>query len=148
MVKKIKLGLALGSGTARGYAHIPIINFLIKNNVKIDMISGSSAGAIIGAYFALYGEVKSLEKLLRSITKKESLHLIDLNNPKKSIIKGIRIKKYLEDNFFGSKTFKDTKIPLYISATNIKTKKVVYFNKGKIIDAVMASISVPAIFPP
>ncbi len=65
--EKEKIGLALSGGAARGYAHIPIIQKLVEENVEIDMISGSSAGALVGAYFALYGEVDSLVEKVNNI---------------------------------------------------------------------------------
>jgi NTE family protein len=67
MKKEKKIGLALSGGAARGYAQIPIIQKLEKENIEIDMISGSSAGALIGAYFAIYGEVTSLKKKLEEL---------------------------------------------------------------------------------
>ncbi len=144
----MKIGLALGSGSARGYAHIAIIKALEKHNIKPDYIAGTSIGAIIGAYYALYEDVDDLISKIKSMRKADLLMLVDLNTPKISLIKGIKIKKFLKENFFKDKTFKDTKIPLTICATDISHKKAVYFEKGKIIDAVMASVSIPGIFPP
>jgi NTE family protein len=69
MKKNTKIGLALSGGAARGYAHIPIIQKLQKEEVEISMISGSSAGALIGAYFALHGEVDSLLKIVSGYKK-------------------------------------------------------------------------------
>jgi NTE family protein len=68
MKKEEKIGLALSGGAARGYAQIPIIQKIIEENIKIDMISGSSAGALIGAHFALYGEVDSLIEKLENLS--------------------------------------------------------------------------------
>jgi NTE family protein len=66
--KKKKIGLALSGGAARGYAHIPIIQKLEKENIQIDMISGASVGALIGAYFALYGEIETLMERLEKMS--------------------------------------------------------------------------------
>jgi NTE family protein len=74
--------------------------------------------------------------------------LADLNNPKISIIKGKKIKDFLFDRFLEDKTFEDTKIPLYICVTDAIQKKPVYLKKGDLVDSVMASISIPGIFPP
>jgi len=145
--EKTKIGLALSGGAARGYAHIPIIQKLLKENIEIDMISGSSVGALIGAYFALYGEVDSLLEKLEKMSWKDWLKLIDLQNPKKSLIKGEKIRKFLEKEFFQDKTFKDTKIKLIIVATDVVKNKPVYFTSGKIIDAIMYSIAIPGVFP-
>ena len=147
MKKRKKIGLALGSGGARGYAHLGVIKILQENNVPIDYISGTSIGAIVAGYYALNLDIKELEKVgvdfsAVDIWKK----LIDLNNPKQSIIKGKKIRKFLEQ-FLGNKRFKDTKIPLTIGATDIETGKLVVFDKGKIIDAVIASSTLPGILP-
>lgn len=147
MLKNKKIGLALSGGAARGYSQIPVIQKLVEEKIKIDIISGSSAGALIGAYFALNGEIDSLIKKLESQTWKNWLSLIDLNNPKQSLIKGKKIRKFLEKEFFQDKEFSDTKIKLIIVATNIENNKPVYFTSGKIIDAVMFSLSIPGVFP-
>jgi NTE family protein len=147
-MKKRTIGLALGSGAVRGYALIPIIKRLEKEDIKISGISGSSVGALIGAYYALHGEIDSFFEHIKNVSRREYLKLIDPNKPKISLIKGNKIKKFLSQNFFGNKTFKDVKIPLSICATDLLDKKPVYLTKGKLIDAVMASISIPGFVPP
>jgi len=142
-----KIGLALSGGAARGYSQIPIIQKINKEEIKIDIVSGSSAGALIGAYFALYGEVDSLIEKLKKMSWKDWLKLIDFQNPKKSLIKGKKIKKFLEKEFFQDKKFDDTKIKLIIVATDVQNNKPVYFTSGKIIDAVMYSLAIPGVFP-
>jgi NTE family protein len=147
-MKKRTMGLALGSGAVRGYAIIPIIKRLEKEGFKIAAISGSSIGALIGTYYALHGEIDSFFEHIKNISRKDYLKLIDPNNPKISLFKGKKIKKFLSENYFGNKTFNDLKIPLYICATDFIGKKSVYISKGKLIDAVMASISIPGLVPP
>jgi len=73
---------------------------------------------------------------------------MDFQNPKYSLIKGKRIKEFMDTLFFGKARFKSTKIPLIICGSNIDTHKPHYFDEGLILDAVMASISIPGIFPP
>jgi len=143
-----KIGIALGSGAVRGYAIIPIIKKLEKEGIEITAVSGSSIGALIGAYYALNGEVDSFLEIARSLPKKDYFKLVDLNNPRVSLIKGKKIKNFIAEKYFGDKTFKDTKIPLFVCVTDPVEKKSVYITKGKLIDAVMASISIPGIFPP
>ncbi len=143
-----KIGIALGSGAVRGYALIPIIQRLEKEGIKISAVSGSSAGALIGAYYALHGEIDSLLEMTQKMGKKDYVKLIDLNNPKKSLIKGKKIKKFFIDRFFSQKTLKQCKIPLVICAVELNQRKPEFIKKGRIIDAVMASISIPGIFPP
>lgn len=146
--KKKSIGLSLGSGAVRGYALFPIINKLIKEGLEIKAVSGSSVGALVGAYFALHGEVDSFFKISTGMKKKDYLKLVDPNNLKVSLIKGEKIKNFLKENAFHDASFEDTKIELIICVTDPVKKKPVYLNKGKILDAVMASISIPGIFPP
>jgi len=144
----MKIGLALGSGAVRGYSHIPIIQRLVKEGIKFDYIAGTSIGSIMGAYYCLNKEFDSMFKILRNMKKRDFIKLVDLNNPKISIVKGETIKKFLIDNYFGKKTFRDVQVPFVICASNLSTKKPQYFEKGKLIDAIMASVSMPGIFPP
>ena len=64
--KRKTVGLALGSGSDRGMSHIGVIKTLLKHNIPIDYISGASIGAIVGAYYALYGEIDGLEKTFKN----------------------------------------------------------------------------------
>jgi len=141
-----KLGLALSSGGARGLAHIGVIEVLEENNIKIDYVSGSSMGAIIGAYYALYGNVAGTKKIALEFKKRDLVKLVDLNDPRISIIKGVKLKKFL-GRLFGKKKFSDTIIPLKIAATALEDGSTVVFSRGSILDAVMASCAFPGIFP-
>ena len=145
---KTKVGLVLSSGAAKGFALFPIIRRLEKEGIRFEAISGSSIGALIGAYYALHGETESQFKLGKKMTKTDYFKLADPNTPLKSVIKGKKIKAFLEEKFFQGKTFADTSIPLSICATDLNTHAAVYFEDGPLIDAVMASISIPGIFPP
>lgn len=142
-----KLGLALSSGGARGMAHVGVIKVLEKNNIPISYIAGTSIGAVIAAYYALYLEINTLEKVANNLRKRDLVKLIDLNDPRISLVKGKKVKKFLK-RFFGNKKFKDTKIPLRVGATSLKDGSAVVFSKGKILDALMASGAFPGVFPP
>jgi len=146
--KSKKIGLALGSGAVRGYALFPIISRIKKEGIDIEAVSGSSIGALIGAYYALHGEADSLLKHAAKLGKTDWLKLVDPNKPNISLIKGAKIKKFLTKHYYGDATFKDTKVPLIVCATDPIKRKPVFLDQGKIIDAVMASISIPGIFPP
>ena len=145
--RKLKVGLALGSGGLWGLAHIGVLKVLEENNISIDYIAGSSMGAIIGALYSLNPNVKELEERAFSLTKKDLTKLIDLNIPKVSLIKGDKVRSFLK-NLIGNRTFLDTKIPLAIVTTDLKTGKEVVIKEGKLINAIMASISIPGVFPP
>ena len=76
--KRKTVGLALGSGSDRGMAHIGVIKTLLKHNIPIDYISGTSIGAIVGAYYAIHGEVDGLEKTFKNIMTRP-WYLFDFN---------------------------------------------------------------------
>ena len=145
MVKKV--GLALGAGAARGLAHIGVIKVLIENNINIDYIAGASIGSIVGAYYAVHGEVDSLEKEVIKIGRTGLLKYVDIQNPINGVIKGDKIKKFMGD-LIRNKEFKDTLIKLNIVSTDVMSGKEVIISKGKIAEAVRASISLPGIFAP
>jgi len=146
--KKQKTGLALSGGATMAMAIFPIIEELEKLNIPINYISGTSAGAIIGAHYSLYGETRSLAKELLNFSKKEWMAFVDLTLANtKSLIKAKKYKEYLFKKF-GDKTFEDLNIPLVVVATNLETGKVEYITKGKIVDALIASSAYPGIFPP
>lgn len=142
-----KIGLALGSGGAKGICHIGVLKELEKNDIPIDYISGSSSGAIAGAYYAIHGEIESLEQVFAKLTKKDWLKLVHLTDPRKAIISKTNIFNFFS-KLIGDYKFSDTKIPLAIVATDMNTGKEVIFKKGKIIDAIKASSSLPGIFSP
>ena len=147
MGKRPKIGLALGSGSARGLSHIGVIKVLEKNKVPIDYISGTSIGALIGGHYATFLDIKELEKMALKITKRDLVKLLDVSLPKNSLIKGKKIRNLIQEKM-GNQTFSHTKIPLTIIATDLESGKEVIMNRGKLVDAMQASISIPGIFSP
>jgi NTE family protein len=145
--KRKTVGLVLGSGSDRGLAHIGIIKTLLKHNIPIDYIAGSSIGAVIGAHYALHLEVDSLEEIFKRIMAKP-WYLLDFDFKKPSLISNKSITNILKYNLYRDKTFSETKIPLVINATDIDTGEQFIFKEGKIIDAVVSSMSLPGILPP
>lgn len=142
-----KVGLALGSGAARGLAHIGVIKVLKDNNIKVDYIAGTSVGAMVGTYYALNEDIKPFEEKVRKLTKKDVFSLVDLTTPTQSILKGNKVKKFLEE-CYGKNEFKDVKIPLTVVTTDLHLGNEFLITDGKLTDAVMASISIPGVFPP
>ncbi len=143
---KSKIGLALGSGGARGLAHIGVIKVLEKNNIPIDFIAGGSIGALIGAHYALFKDIEKLENLVLSSDWRTAFKIFDpsLNG---GFIAGKKIENLFLD-WFENKKFKDLKIPFLAVATDLVTGKEVDIKRGSLAKAVRASISVPAIFQP
>lgn len=147
-MEKEKIGLCLGGGAARGYALIPILQKMLAEGIRPDALSGCSIGAVVGAYYCLHGEVDTLMEKVSSMRKRDFIALIDLNNPRESLIKGEKMRKFFIDELFGDATFDDLQIPLSVVATDIASYTPTYFTQGKLVDALMASSTIPGILPP
>ncbi len=144
MMKKKRVGLALGGGSVRGLAHIGILKVLKKHNIPIDLIAGTSIGAVIGAAYCAGVEPEELEKI--SLTK-DWKELVDFTIPKKGFIIGQKIKNYIRQ-LTKNKRFSDLRIPLSVVATDLNKQEKVVFERGNVANATRASISLPGIFNP
>lgn len=144
--QEVKIGLALGSGSARGLAHIGVIKALEEEQIKIDYIAGTSIGALIGAAYA-GGEMDRFEKFLYTVDWKTIASYCDFVFPRKGLLQGQKINQ-LFDNFLTHKTFEETKIPFVAVATDLVTGEEVILKSGDLIQAVRASISLPGVFQP
>ena len=141
---KPKIGLALGSGAARGLAHIGVLKALEEYNVDVDIISGSSAGALIGGLYACDIKPDMIKNLAIQIDKKM---WVDFTVPKKGIIKGEKIEEILK-LITRQRNIEDLNRKLAIVATDLKNAEEIIFTEGSISKAIRASISVPGIFEP
>jgi NTE family protein len=143
------IGLALGSGDARGLAHIGVLKALKEASIPIDMIAGTSMGAIVGACFAKDGEIDAIDKLALKMHWRQLARLLDpkLNFLKQGLVGGTKIQEHLY-SLIGDIEFKDLKIPLAVVATDINTGEEIVIREGSVIEAVRASISLPGIFIP
>lgn len=145
MFKRKKVGLVLGSGGARGMAHIGVLKILEENDIHIDFISGTSIGALIGACYSAEPNIKKIEK---DISSEPWRSIFDYNIlPNKGLIKGNKIKRWMDNNINGME-FKDLRIPLYVTAFDLISKREVIFSRGDVSKAVCASIAIPGIFVP
>jgi len=107
---------------------------------------GSSMGAVIGAYYALNGKIEGIEEKIK-IGKRDVLALADIRRPVKSLTGGKKLKKFLKASF-KNKTFDDLKVPLGIITTDLVSGDEYIITEGKLVKALMPSISVPVILPP
>lgn len=145
MFEKKKVGLALGGGGARGLAHIGVLNVLEQNKIPIDMIAGTSSGALVGA---LYSSEPNAKKLALEVSKEKWDEIFDYAYlPRYGLIKGDKIEQMLEEKL-NDIDFKDLKIPLFVTAFDVEHKKEIIFHKGNVAKAVRASISIPGLFVP
>ncbi|PIN87982.1 hypothetical protein COV12_00885 [Candidatus Woesearchaeota archaeon CG10_big_fil_rev_8_21_14_0_10_32_24] len=142
--KRLKLGLALGGGAARGLIHIGVLKVLHKHHIKIDYIAGTSMGAVIGAAYAGGMMPNDLEEVAKTTDWKK---IIDFTIPKAGLLKGDLIQKKINELVKG-KDFEDLDIPFGAVAYNLTKRQRVVFTKGHLARALRASISLPGIFTP
>ncbi|MBI4352950.1 MAG: cyclic nucleotide-binding domain-containing protein [Candidatus Omnitrophica bacterium] len=143
------VGLALGSGAALGLAHIGVLKALEREKIPIDMIAGSSIGALVGSLYAIGKRPEELEKMALGITKSLLVtRLLDFHLfPLRGLLAGRRIMRHFQSHL-SQKTFEDCNIPLKIAAVNLSSRRLHLFESGPIAPAVRASIAIPAIFDP
>jgi NTE family protein len=144
--KRKKVGLALGGGAARGMAHIGVLEVLQKEGIPIDMIAGTSAGALIGALYAKELDANLIKQQVLALDWKQLTRLADLTLPKSGFIAGRRITGLLKEFLGGNIEFGDLNIPFACVATDIYTADEVIIKEGSVVEAVRASIAVPVIF--
>ncbi|MFH1459348.1 MAG: patatin-like phospholipase family protein [Candidatus Omnitrophota bacterium] len=174
--KTVKVALALGGGGVRGLAHIGVIRALAKD-IKIDIISGTSMGAVIGGNYALYQDIESLEKKVLEILKIKEIVEIEkivstqtAGEEKKLIVETILsfVKKlyfinlralkrwifnvkeisWIFDQLGLDTDFKNTVIPFGCTSVDLRTGEEIIFSQGNMKEAILASIALPGVFPP
>lgn len=140
-----KIGLALGAGSTKGFAHIGVLQVLQENDIKIDMIAGCSMGAIIGSFYAVGCDMYMLEKYVYSLDLRRYL---DIRNPfTGGFIRGQSLQEILKV-FTHRKTFAETNIPFCCVAVDAACGRLDVLEEGLLHEAVRASMSIPAIFEP
>jgi len=173
---KFKLGLALGGGGVRSFAHIGLLQVFTENKIPVDMVVGTSMGAIIGACFALGMSPEIIKKKLLSFCAQKEIMLLEkfttdsevdekklifqkfvhvlkdlylwnISGARKWLVNFEKITPLIED-LLGKKEFSDTKIPFACVTCDLNTGEEVILDKGKLLDAVLASCALPGIFPP
>lgn len=144
-VKK-SVSLVLGSGGARGLAHIGVIEWLLEHDYEIASISGSSMGALVGGIYAT-GKLETYKNWVTALEKADVLKLLDVSFGWSGIFKGERVMDKLRD-LISDKQIEDLSIDFTAVATDVEKSKEVWINKGSLFDAIRASISVPLVFTP
>jgi len=141
-----QVGLALGGGGARGWAHIGVIRALEEHDVPIHCVAGTSIGALVGAIY-VKGELPKLEKFATEITTDTLLSMVDISLPGLGLVDGKHVKEFLYD-YLADTQIEASKIPFCCVATNFLSKQEVVFESGSMADAVRASLSMPGVFAP
>lgn len=143
-----KIGLALGSGAARGLAHIGVIKELEKNNIAIDYISGASIGAVVGGLYAYTKNIKIIEEIAYSKGYKELLSAFFDPSLKSAIFNGDKILDLLDGYIPDDALIQDTQIPFVAVATDIQTAETIVIKEGNLKQAIRASMSIPLLLKP
>jgi NTE family protein len=141
----IRIGLALGGGTALGFAHIGVLQAFEDGGVPIDFISGTSAGAIIGSLYAFGVSFKDIEDEAKNLNWKKAAKI---HPSKLGIATNDAVRKILEKHIGKKADIIDAKIPLAIVATDIESGAKIIFRSGNVVDAVLASSCLPGLFAP
>ena len=145
MARKPRIGLALGSGSARGWAHIGAIRALEARGVTPDVVCGASIGALVGAFYAA-GELDRLERWVTTLAWTTVLRLMDLTW-RGGLIRGNRLFTLFRSTF-ADRDIGDLPIPFGAVATELHSGREIWLREGKVLDAVRASCAMPGLFTP
>ena len=145
MTHREKVALVLGSGSARGWAHIGVIRALTEEGIQPDMVCGASIGALVGAVYA-EGNLDEFETWIRSLSWKGVMSLLD-PGWRGGLVSGLKLFESLSERYIQSE-FSDLELPFAAVATDLWTGREVWLRDGKISDAVRASIAMPGLFKP
>lgn len=146
MSDSTSVSLVLGSGGARGLAHIGVIEWLEDNGYEIRSISGSSMGALIGGIYAA-GELDTYKHWVTALDRADVVRMLDLSFGWSGLLKGERIINKLRD-LIGDRDIDDLPISYTAVASDVERGKEVWLSRGSLFDAIRASIAVPLVFTP
>lgn len=144
VVRPPRVGVALGGGAARGFAHIGVLQVLEEQGIRPDLVVGTSAGSVVGALYAAGKTPTELATMAMSLD--ESL-ITDWVFPSRSLLKGEALARFVRTHT-GGKLIDAMRMPLGIVATDLQTGQPILFRKGDVGTAVRASSAVPAVFEP
>lgn len=148
-IGRVRVGLALGSGAARGFAHVGVLKVFEAHNVPIDMITGTSMGAFVGGFFAAGVSALELEEMVLGYMDKRKVRntIFDITIPIYGFSKGTSLSKFMR-NHLGDITFDDLPIPFAAVATDISNGREIILRHGILWKALRASGCVPVMFEP
>lgn len=140
------IALALGGGSARGWAHIGVIRALTESNIKISMIAGTSIGALVGGCY-LAGKLDELEEFARSLTRRRMFSLMDITLRGSGLFGGMKLDRKLHQHLEGL-VIDDLPCPYVAVATELRTGHEIWLSSGSLILAMRASYALPGVFEP
>jgi NTE family protein len=143
---RLKIGLALGGGAARGWSHIGVMRVLEREGIVPDVIAGSSVGAVVGGCYAA-GKLDQLEEFARSLTKRRVMGLLDFHIAGSGLIAGDRLRRLLEHDLADLRI---ESLPLRFAtiATELGTGHEIWLTRGSLVEALRASYALPGVFDP
>jgi NTE family protein len=142
------VGLVLGVGVGYGFCHIGVLKVIEEEKIPIDIIAGSSVGALIAGLWAAGYSSSQILSITEEFKEQRSVwNLIDFTVPLLGFIKGNKLHKFLK-KYLGNRTFYDLKLPLKIIASDVRKKEPRVFDKGPLVEAIMASCTMPGVFTP
>lgn len=141
------LGLVLGGGAAKGYAHIGVIKVLEEEGIKPEIVIGASMGALIGGFYAAGFDITTLEKIALGIDKKKKRWLFKPHLSKKGFVTGKNVVKFLSP-YLGGKKIEQLSKKYAVVATDIENDVEIIIDKGDLIQAIRSAISIPVVFMP
>ncbi|WP_092878405.1 patatin-like phospholipase RssA [Izhakiella capsodis] len=145
-MRQVKIGLALGSGAAKGWAHIGVINALQRAGIQIDVVAGCSVGALVGAAYAT-SNLGRLERWVRSFSYWDVLRLMDVSWRRGGLLRGDRVFTQIKQ-IISSTLIEKGVMPFGAVATNLSTGRELWLTEGDLHLAVRASCSMPGLLPP
>jgi NTE family protein len=146
MPRETTVSLVLGSGGARGLAHIGVINWLDEHGYRVRSIAGSSMGALVGGIYAA-GELDTYARWVSSLERLDVVRLLDFSFRRSGLLKGERVMDTLRE-LIGERRIEDLPISFTAVATDVDEQKEYWIARGSLFDAIRASIAIPTIFTP
>jgi NTE family protein len=143
-----RIGLALGSGGIRGWAHAGVVGVLVEEDIPIDFVAGASAGALAGALFVSGMSADAMLEIPTIAREVLSACLRAYRPSAQAILSGRPFVRYLRDRLGDDARIEDLPRPLVIATTDLDTRKAVYLSSGPLPESIVASSSVNGIFPP
>ena len=144
VAKPVKIGLALGGGAARGFAHVGVIKTLEAHGIVPDLVAGTSAGAVVGALYAAGNDGFALQKLAHKLDESK---ISDWSLPDRGVLKGDALQKFINEAV-GQRPLESLKKPFGAVATDLASGEGILFRTGNTGQAVRASATVPGVFRP
>lgn len=146
LLRPRRLGLALGSGAARGIAHVGVLKALEAAGIRPAVITGTSMGAVVGSLYATYCSAAKLEEIATAYDIRELLSLADVTLKRGAVLNGERVEAFLREHL--PPRFEDLCIPFACVSTDLVRSQRVVHRSGGLVPAVRASLSIPVVFQP